>query len=292
MIDISVIVVNYNTAELVKRCIESILAQRDVIFEIIVIDNASADNSVDVLREFDNEITLIANDNNLGFGKANNQGFRVSKGRHLFLLNPDAVLLTEHDLLNAVCYMDAHKEYGLVGTRIYDSSEQHVITLCDHYPRQKQSSVDFSKLPGKWATVLGASMLIPREVFEKVKGFDEDFFLYAEETDLCLRIRKVGFKIGYTEKVSVQHVGCASTRKTPAEKVMRLKKEAKYLFYKKHYTSTDVIKIAKNEMRKAKWQWLRLMFKKQILGLTSRDEEKLIRHQVTCDVASQVLQQR
>jgi GT2 family glycosyltransferase len=287
--DISVLIVNYNTADLIVGCIESVLSQRNVNYEIIVMDNASADESVSVLQQFGDKITLLANQDNLGFGKANNQGFRVCKGRYLFLLNPDATFLSEHDLYNAVSYMDEHLEIGLVGTKIVDTYNQHVITISNHYPRQKQSSTDFSMLPGECATVLGASMVIRRDVFEKVNGFDEDFFLYAEETDLCLRIRKLGYKISYNDKVTVRHIGSASERKNPPEQVIRRKKQAKYLFYSKHYSKTDVVKMAKKDLLQARLHWLRLSAKKKFMSLSLSEEQKYLRHKITIEVVNYFL---
>src|SRR5579863_6660591 len=94
----SVIIVNYNTAELVKQCIDSLLKQTGIEFEIIVVDNASHDHSLTVLNEYGTKIRLLANTENAGFGKANNQGFRLGQGRYLFLLNPDALLQSPTDL--------------------------------------------------------------------------------------------------------------------------------------------------------------------------------------------------
>ncbi len=286
MLDISVLIVNYNTADLVKLCIESVLRQRDANYEIIVMDNASVDESVAVLRAFGDQITLIANQDNLGFGKSNNQGFHISQGRYLFLLNPDAECLTEYDLCNAVKYMDEHPQYGLVGTRIVDSIGQVDETAWDHYPRQKQASIDFSTLPGKWATVLGASMVVRRDVYEKIGGFDEDYFLYAEETDLCLRIRQQNYQIGYYTGVTVRHIGGASASKNPAELTIRRKKQAKFLFYSKHYPLADVVRMAKKDLSQARWHRLRLWLKKKILGLSAADEYRYVKYKITTEVAS------
>ena len=243
MPEVSVIIVNYNTADLVKKCIQSVLMQTDIRFEIIVVDNASADNSVAILQTLQHKITLVANRNNVGFGRANNQAFRLSKGRYLFLLNPDAEFTKPHDLYNSIQFMEKNPPYGLIGTQILDSHSNITNSASHHYPRQKQTSANFSHLPGEWATVLGASMLVRRELYQKINGFDEDFFLYAEETDLCLRIRKQGYLIGYLEDVAVKHIGSASERKNPPEEIIRKKKKGKYLFYSKHYPKSDVVSL-------------------------------------------------
>lgn len=288
-INISVLIINYNTAELVKACIESVLKQRDINFEIIVVDNQSRDASLAVLQQFGAQIQLIANNQNLGFGKANNQAFAKSQGEYLFLLNPDAVLLTDLDLYHAVQYMQTHAEYGLIGTRIIDSANQLTVSASYHYPRQKQTQADFSHLPGEWATVLGASMVIRRDVFANIGGFDEQFFLYAEETDLCLRIRQAGYAIGYCEAVTVQHIGGASEKSNPPAEVIAKKKSGKYLFYRKHYPTADVIKLVKKDLWYARWHLVRLSLRKWLFGLNKKQAAKWVRHQVSCQTAKEFL---
>lgn len=292
MIDISVLIVNYNTADLVKKCIESVLKQCQARFEIIVVDNHSVDNSVAVLQSFGAAITLIANEDNRGFGRANNQAFHKSQGRYLFMLNPDAVCTSDLDLFHAIEYMNAHPQYGLIGTRIVNSQHQTERTAFTHYPRQKQTSVPFTHLPGQIATVLGASMIARREVFEKVKGFDEQFFLYGEETDLCLRIRKAGYEIGYCEQVTVQHVGSASEKGNPREEVLRKKKAGKLLFYRKHYPHVDVVKIIKHDLWQARFHLLRLSILKKVVGLNAKQQQKYRHFLLAKELAESFLYQK
>ena len=147
MIDISVIIVNFNTALLVKNCIESLLSQRNSHAEIIVVDNHSHDQSCATVAIICTTIKFIANQDNKGFGKANNQAYRESLGRYLFMLNPDAMCLTDLDLQEIVQFMDAHPQVGLAGTRIINSKRQLQSTVFHHYPREKQTTVDFSHLP-------------------------------------------------------------------------------------------------------------------------------------------------
>lgn len=291
MIDISVIVVNYNGADFVKKCVESLLNQQQVTFEIIVVDNQSQDDSVSILRQFEPQITFIANHDNKGFGRANNQAFKLSSGRYIFMLNPDAICLTPLDLYHAVKFMENHAEYGLVGTRIVNSNNAVEHTIFKHYPHEKDISINFAKLPGNIATVLGASMIARREVFSNVGGFDEDFFLYGEETDLCLRIRKHGYAIGSCDSVTVQHIGGASEKGNPRYEVMRKKKAGKLLFYTKHYPKQDVIKLMKRDLRQAKLHLLRLLIMKRLFGLAKKDEIKIQQHQVVVELARQYLQQ-
>lgn len=274
MTDISVLIVNYNTAKLVGECVKSLLKQEGVHFEIIVIDNNSHDDSLAVLQQYASRIRLISNPDNLGFGRANNQAFKLSKGRYLFMLNPDAVCLSNQDLALAVKYMHENQGCGLAGTKIVNANQQVESTAFLHYPHQSQTATDFSSLPGRYASVLGASMIARRDVFEKVAGFDEDFFLYGEETDLCLRIRKAGYWIGYCESVTVMHIGSASEKGNPPEEILRKKKKGKLLFYRKHYPLPDVCKIVKRDYRHAGLHLLRLRLLKCLFGLNKKQQQK------------------
>ncbi len=265
-IDVSVLTVNYKTPDLTLRCIESVLKQQRVRCEMLVVDNASGDDNIAKLKTFADRIRLIENTENKGFGRANNQAFRESRGEYIFMLNPDAVCTTDQDIAKLVAFMEANPEVGLVGTRIVNNQGECHQTAWQHYPREDQSKRDFSELPGNIATVLGASMFVKREAFEAVGGFDEDYFLYAEETDLCLRLRRAGYKIAYFDEVTVQHLGGGSEHANPRVAVMRMKKAGKYLFYQKHYAKEAVRAMAQQELRQARLRltWLRLksLFKK------------------------------
>lgn len=289
-LDVSVLTVNYKTPDLVERCVASVLSQQGVTFDMWVVDNASGDDSVPRLKALEPQIHVMANADNKGFGAANNQAARESRGRYLFLLNPDAVCTSDQDLAALVAYMEAHPKVGLVGTRITNNQGECQVTAFDHYPREKQSQRDFSKLPGRVATVLGASMFIRREAFEKIGGFDEDYFLYAEETDLCLRLREAGYEIAYFEGVTVQHVGGGSEHANPRLAVIRMKKAGKYLFYQKHYPRAAVIAMAKKEKRQAGLRYTGLCLKQWLCrGLNERDAWNLARQKQVLTLVNDVL---
>ena len=252
--DISIIIVNYNTAEFVKRCIKTVLKQLDVEFEIITIDNASRDNSSAVLNQFGGNIKVINNLNNFGFGKANNQGFKVSTGKFIFLLNPDAELQTCHDLRDIVLFMSNNPQYGLVGTRIVNSAGKDETKPKYFYLGEKYIGHPFQHLPGKIAWVIGASMILPRNVYEKIGGFDEKFFLYGEDADLCLRVRKLGYEIGYLEQVKIFHVDGASERKTSPYDLTLKQQEALHIFYKKHYSKMDIQFLVKRNIKLSRYR--------------------------------------
>jgi len=270
-IDFSVIIVNYNTAELVSRCISSVLQQKNVSVEIVVIDNASTDDSVSTIQNLLSEngsISLIRNTENMGFGRANNLAVKNAKGKYLYLLNPDGMMQDEQNLAKSLDFMQSHPEFGLVGTAIYEPRKNRFVQPKKGYPAQKMLRLtkDLEKLPGEIAWVLGASMIIPRVVYQEVGGFDPDFFLYGEEVDLCLRIRKLGYLLGYNENVVIEHfAGASESRAKPIETFLR-KHRGFYLFCKKHYHLEDVKRIAKKNIFRAKIRlfFLKLIFSKKI----------------------------
>lgn len=251
MIDISVIIVNYNTAELTKDCIESVLKQEQVNFEIIVVDNASTDNTATVLQQFKNKITLILNRENLGFGKANNQAAKIASGKYIFLLNPDARLQDTDALQKIVSYMSTHSEYGLIGTKIVSVSGAVETKPKQYYPGERHINSPYLNLPGKIAWIIGASMIFPAAIYQQLNGFDEDFFLYGEDVDICLRVRKMGLEVGYLEDVVIVHVGRASECKTGWYELTTKKQNALLLFYQKHFPQTEIEKLFRYKKRQA-----------------------------------------
>jgi GT2 family glycosyltransferase len=249
--DISVITVTYNSAPFVADWARSIQAQEGVCAEIIVVDNASSDNTVQVIRELRMPAQLLANHNNIGFGRACNQAFAISRGRLAFLLNPDAQLEQRDGLTRLREALDKHPCWGLAGTLITrpdGHTEAHgQIT----YPEQHRVGCDFSQLPGSLAWVGGASMIIRREVFAAVGGFDPGFFLSSEETDLCLRVRQHGMEIGFVADVSVRHVGMASERGQDPYQTWLVRMGGLLRFWSKHYPAKDVCRLVWRDLFRA-----------------------------------------
>ena len=290
MTDISVIIVNYNTAHIIKTCITSILKQEKINYEIIVIDNASQDQSLKTLQEFKDKITLIPSKINLGFGKANNEAFKHALGKYLLLLNPDAELQNSQDLNKIYSFMKTNPQYGLVGTKIVNENQNTETKPKHYYSGEKYIKHSLKALPGTIAWVLGACMIIPKEVYKKTGGFDEDFFLYAEDADLCLRIRKLGLEIGYFPAVTIHHIGSASEHKTSKYDLTLKKHQALLTFYKKHYSEQDVKLLVKKELHKAN---LRIFFHKlalffsRVLNKESRikyHQNNIQHYQAICEV--------
>lgn len=273
-LDISIVIVNYNTAEDVKHCIESVLMQQDIQFEIIVVDNASQDDSVVILKQFGSKIHLIESDKNLGFGQANNLAATQARGKYLFLLNPDALMLAQHDLKKIVQFMNDNKQFGLVGTRIVKANGKDESKPNYAYPGERFIGRPYRGLPGKIAWVLGASIVMPKKIFDKIGGFDSDFFLYGEDPDICLRVRKLGYQVGYFPDVVVKHIGGTSERGTNWYQLTLKKQKALYLFYKKHYSLSAMQFLIRRDIRQARLKIFLTALKKSVtLGLSKRPKD-------------------
>lgn len=261
---LSVIVVSFNTKKLLENCLESLTENtRDLDYEIIVIDNASKDGSKKYLSKLskkNKKVKLIFNSRNLGFGAANNKGLKKSKGEYLLLLNSDTVI-NDNLLMEMVEWMDNNKQVGIVscmlrnvdgtiqGTGGYFPTLPKVFTwmtfiddlpvidklIKPFHPMHTQSP--FHKGGSEYEKqreldwVTGAFFLIRKKAIDQIGYFDKDYFMYTEETDLCFRAKKAGWKVVYLPQWHITHLGGASgTSELP---ILSEYKGVK-LFYKKH----------------------------------------------------------
>lgn len=213
--DVSIIIVNYNTFAYAKDSIESVFAKTDGIsYEIIVVDNNSPDGSGNLLREyFGGRIVYVQSLENIGFGRANNKAARIAKGRNLFLLNPDTVLLN-----NAIKilsdYLDDNPRVGCCGGNLVDTDEKPIHSFCrfvvpsifdevnrllfrlpEKYLYRENIFYNYTDRPLKVCYITGADLMIRKDIFDKIHGFDPEFFMYYEETELEYRIKKAKYKI-------------------------------------------------------------------------------------------------
>jgi N-acetylglucosaminyl-diphospho-decaprenol L-rhamnosyltransferase len=253
--DVSVIIVTYNSASSIADCLKSVEEQQEVQHEILVIDNASSDDTLNVVRGSQAEPVLTENGENVGFGRACNQGFAASKGRYIYLLNPDAQLIGSNALATLCRALTEHKAWGMAGSRVVSATGEWKKPATT-YPDQSHVRKDFSRLPGKIAWVVGASMMIRREVYSELGGFDPEFFLYSEETDFCLRLRERGYEIGLVEEASVRHIGGASERGCDPYEVWTRRANGLHLFWQKHYPPEDVDKLLRRNRLRARYRML------------------------------------
>lgn len=257
MLDVSIIIVSYNTKNLLKKCLSSIFKfTKGVIYEVIVVDNASKDSTTKMVEDEFHQVELIKNNENVGFGRANNQGSREARGKYLFFFNSDAYL-ADNVLPKLIKFMDKNKEVGVLGPRILnpDGSIQQSagffpdlpqvffwMSFLDDLPfgdRLRPYHVDhdrFYERERKVDWVTGAAIMIRREVFQKVGGFDKKIFLYGEEVELCLRMKNAGFDILFSPVGKVIHLGRGSFEKSNVGAIVGEYKGLLY-FYSK-YKST------------------------------------------------------
>jgi len=226
VIRISVIIVNYNARYFLKNCICSILSS-DIAdeIEIIVVDNDSKDGSCDMLDEDFPKIKYIKNSKNAGFGKANNQGVALAQGDYILILNPDT-MLTETTLSEMLRFSEKQNNFGAAGVQFMDGSGKYLPESKRNFPDLKvagakllgYSKYYYANHIGKDEVaeidiLTGAFMFIKKEVYDKIGGFDEDFFMYGEDIDLSYRITKAGFKNFYVGSNKVLHFKGESTIK-------------------------------------------------------------------------------
>jgi len=288
--DISVISVAYNSERCIADCVGSVLAQRGVEFEVVVVDNASADNTLARLKALN--CRVIASQENVGFGRGNNLGFAATSGRYVYLLNPDARLVETDALANLCRLMEANPRWGMAGTMVRSPDGKPESPPATSYPGQRHVRRDFSKLPGNIAWVLGASMIIRRELYEKLGGFDPGFFLYSEETDFCLRMRETGFEIGRVLEVSVEHIGGASESVRDPYEVSAQKLKGLLRFRQKHYLPDDCLRLAQRDSRRARFRMIWNGLLAHLQPLHSRAWQKQRRYRAIWEVSRDYLKSR
>jgi len=243
-IDVSIIIVSWNTRQITCECIGSICEQTSELkYEIIVIDNASSDDSVEVIKRDYPQVILIENTENRGFAAANNQGITIAKGHYVLLLNSDTIVL-DRAIDKVVAFADTHPEAGMVGCRVLnpDRTLQQTCFMFPSILNMLLSSSYLYKLFPKskffgreemtwWDrndtkevdVVTGCFMTVRREAIEQVGLMDERFFMYGEETDWCYRFKQVGWKVFFTPCAEIIHLGGQSSKKIATEMGLQLR---------------------------------------------------------------------
>lgn len=281
--DSSIIIVSYNTAQLLVDCLESI-KQAEGSKEIFVIDNASTDLSAEIIAGRFPDVKLIINKVNRGFAAANNQALPDCRGRYIVYLNPDTQVAPDA-LTQAVTFMDTHAHIGLAGAKILNPDGSLQESVSYRYPGEKFASREVAGLEGNIACVLGAFMMARKSLIDALSGFDEDFFLYGEDQDLCWRIRKKGFSIGFIEEAKIMHWGGQSEVTTPAAALFAKKLKAEYLFYQKHYLPETISRIKKAQKLKAKYRLLTLKWSAPFVKNKAAHRNKMACYEISLKMA-------
>ena len=254
MADLTVIVVSWNVRELLRRCLASLSASPSaasprIEIEIIVVDNASADGSADMVRAEFPQVRLIANDENRGFTAANNQGLAASQGRHLLLLNPDTEIVGDA-LATMVGYMDAHPRIGALGPQLrypdgrlqpsrrrfptFATALVESTVIQQWWPDNRllqryymADTPDDAVQPADW--LVGACLLVRRQAYEQIGGLDEGFFMYSEELDWCKRLKDAGWEVVYLPTATIiHHEGKSSEQVAPARHIYFQSSKVRY----------------------------------------------------------------
>lgn len=256
--DVSVIVVNYNTAHLLHEMFAALDAARGPLkLQVIVIDNASRDDSVAVMRRDFADIQLIVNESNVGFGRANNQALPFLNGRHVLLLNTDAFVSAD-TLGKTVEYLDTHPDCGILGVRL-TGRDGELQPSCRYAPTLANTFLSRTGLTKLFPRVRlvddmawdhqsvrecdwvpGCYYLVRREVIDQVGLFDPRFFLYYEEVDHCRRAQAAGWKIVFYPFTSVVHIGGESAKSvseitSAGRQISALQIESELLYFRKHH---------------------------------------------------------
>ena len=219
--DLSIIIVNWNSIDFTRECIASIRANvRDLDYEVIVVDNASRDDIGGLSSHKFPPLKLVCSSTNLGFAGANNLGFEHSRGNKLLFLNPDT-LVRGDAIQKMAAALDSASEIGVVGCRLLNRDHSLQVSCVQPFPTILNQVFALEWIQRRWPrwsllglrslsdnpdgineveVVSGACLMVKRDIFERLGGFSTEYFLYAEEADLCRRIRRAGWKVCHVGK--------------------------------------------------------------------------------------------
>ena len=260
--DLSIAIVSWNTRDLLDQCLKSIFeTTMGIDFEVIVVDNASSDNSMEMVRRKYPQVTVIENKDNVGFPKANNQAFQVSTGRYFLLLNPDTIC-HDRSLTGLTEFLDDHQKAGAVGPLVLNSDKtmqyswakfptvwNELLGRLDRridnadYPQTVSAARYMGPFKVDW--VGGCCLMIRREAVEQIGLMDESFFMYCEETDWCYRLHKAGWQVCVNPDYEIIHLGGQSSKQINGKSQSILINSKAAYFMKHHgWFSGAILRIA------------------------------------------------
>ena len=230
---LSIIIVNWNNKDILRDCLNSIYHTHNVSkYEIIVVDNHSEDNSVELIKDEFSDVMLIKNNENLGFAGANNQGIKISRGNYILLLNNDTVVTNTYCFDRMIEYMKKNLQVGILGCKLLypDGSLQSsgekfpsawktfksqilFTSTWKRLEKNKQEGNNFKKVD----FVCGACLMTRKEILDKVGLLKKEYFMYGEDVEFCYRVRKAGYEIGVLTNENIIHSHSKSTEKNLTE---------------------------------------------------------------------------
>lgn len=218
--DISIVIVSYNVREYLCHCIDSLLAQQDILAEIIVVDNNSSDGTVELIKAKYPDVKLISNSFNSGFSAANNQGIKASSAEIIFLLNPDTELIEPGTLLQVRNYLEKNPETGILAPCLLNSDKSFQQSFWDYpgvselvselFYLHRTKSIQQASSPVAVQAASGAALAFKKSLVNEIGGLDEDMF-WMEDTDFCYRVSKTGRKIIWSPAIKIIHHGGKSS---------------------------------------------------------------------------------
>jgi GT2 family glycosyltransferase/lipopolysaccharide/colanic/teichoic acid biosynthesis glycosyltransferase len=256
---LSIIIVNYNVREFLHHALVSLQkAMKGIRGEIIVVDNASDDGSIEMVRRRFPKVHLIVSETNLGFAKANNVGLKQARGKYILLINPDT-LVQEDTLQVMIRFFEENRDVGLAGCKVMNPDGTFQLACRRSFPAPWAA---FTKMTGLSAlfpgsrlfgrynltylspdetyeidALSGSFMMVRREAYEQVGGLDEDFFMYGEDLDWCYRIQRAGWRNYYVHSTQIIHYKGESTKRSSLNEI-RTFYQAMHLFVQKHLSSS------------------------------------------------------
>lgn len=225
---LSIVIANWNTKEMIRQCVDSIFGtvSPELKYEVIVIDNASTDGSAGYLRTLGDRITLISNDENLGYAKACNQGMKIASGKYVLLLGSDTII-QKGAVEKCVRFLDDNSPYGAVGCKLLnpDGSTQNSLK---QFPGLKNAFYTYLSLDGlnkdydmasfDYSSSIDADqiaatfLMVKTDILKQLNYFDESYRILYNDVDICRRIWKAGYKIFFIHDCSIIHYGSHSTK--------------------------------------------------------------------------------
>ncbi len=249
--DLSIVILSFNSNSDLERLLPSIFASAgEFSYEVIVVDNGSTDGTVDSLQRLKDlkykDLKIIANQNN-GFSHGNNLGIKQAQGKYILILNPDTELKPE-TLEVMLEFMEAHSDVGISTCKVMLPDGRLDLACRRRFPNPWNSFKRLFLLSNRdynyanadadrdieIESCMGAFMFARKSVLLQVEGFDEDFFMYGEDLDLCWRVKELGFKVWYYPQTTITHYKGSSSKKVPYS-ALKWFHDAMWIFYKKHY---------------------------------------------------------
>jgi GT2 family glycosyltransferase len=250
--DLSVVIINWNSAEYVKKCLSSLFENtKGINFEVIVVDNGSFDSCGQIIRNDFPEVRFFQSDDNLGFARANNYGAEQARGEYFLFLNPDTEII-DNAVGGMLSSIKSLPDAGVLGCKLLNSDKSIQTSCIQQFPTILNQVLD-SDLMNRWVPVLtagnadymskgpdkiqmisGACMMIRKDVFERIGKFSPEYFMYTEDLDLCYKAVKAGYENYYTGAFTVIHHGGGSSQRRKENSYANIQMRASiYKFFEK-----------------------------------------------------------